>query len=72
MVHLLQENSFELNNPSTLYARDLIGDANIDLLVGSSANADVTILEGNGDFTFTELWPSLWKYETNGQYITSG
>ena len=66
-----QENSFELNNPSTLFAHDLNSDTNIDLLVGSSANADVTILEGNGDFTFTELWPS-YGTGINNQYIIPG
>jgi hypothetical protein len=64
-------NSFELNNPSTLFAQNIIGDENIDLLVGSSANADVTIMEGKGDFTFTELWPSFGATD-NVQYITAG
>ncbi|MBT8380041.1 MAG: VCBS repeat-containing protein, partial [Ignavibacteria bacterium] len=66
-----QEISFELNNPSTLRAVDIVGDTNIDLLVGSSDNADITVLEGNGDFTFTELWPS-YGTSINGQYIIPG
>ena len=64
-------NNFEFNNPSTLFAYDFIGDTNIDLFVGSSANADMTILEGNSDFTFTELWPS-YGTSSNGQYIIPG
>ncbi|MBT8387194.1 MAG: T9SS type A sorting domain-containing protein [Ignavibacteria bacterium] len=66
-----QANTIELNNPGTLFAYDLVGDTNIDLLVGSSANADVTILEGNGDFTFAELWPS-YGTGINNQYIIPG
>lgn len=64
-------NTLELIDPSALFAADVAGDENIDLLVGSFTNADVKVFEGQGNGNFSERWPSYGA--GNGiSFFTSG